>query len=139
MDYLVHYLLSQPQMEYVTIDSTLSIVEQSPGVARFAHPEFGEQAQDCRSRFPELVGFEDQLSAILNRCQNNFKLPGVARSQGESVLVYFDLFVLPLTAEANIAGALIIFLEDVTDRMIREQRLVQAMNELNLKLASQPF
>ncbi len=81
--------------------------------------------------FPELFGVEDLLSEVAKGIQQEFSIKSIGRSHGSNPPLYFDIYAIahPTPSDENY---LILFLEDVTDRMSLEQVLVQATNEKNL-------
>lgn len=124
-------LLSLRGIEYLTVDAALNIVELSSSVQRYADSRF-EVGQACWIGLPELVGIEADLIAVLKESQLKVCYPAIARAQPDGRLIYFDLYALKLDASTFMRGSLILFLEDVSDRLNLEQRLVQGSNELSL-------
>jgi PAS domain S-box-containing protein len=121
-----------------------------------------EVGQDIRIAFPELFGYEEILLAVLTGEQPNFELKAVTRvlkhqqespqtenwtsenpdpcvfsesslgcgiSNEPSPQIYLDIYVNPIQ---NGEDFLMIFVEDVTDKMTLEQVLVQSLNEMHL-------
>lgn len=122
-------------IEYLILDSALTIRKTSPGVDRFSDSPGPIQVNDeVGLAFPELIGVEDLLQEVLEGRQMSFDLKSLSRFTEAGTPVYFDMYVVQ---EEQIQGQhLIVFLEDVTDRMSLEQRLVQATNETNLLLSA---
>lgn len=135
MNALFETLLTLRHMEYVTLDQHWQIVAVSPGGQRFADGAVAmAKGDDCSIHFPELVGAEADLMAVLQGERTSFELHAIARPLPNVSLLYFDL-CLTRVAEPEFAGsALIIFFEDVTKHMALEQCLVQASNEMGLLL-----
>ncbi len=132
MDSLFSRLLALRQMEYMTLDQDFAVVEFSAAVDRFIEsPHTLMPGEDCRTFFPELVGAEEQLMAILAGQQESFELRSIVRAASETLL-YFDLCVTQLNELSFAKGALVLFLENVTRQSTLEQNLVQASNETNL-------
>lgn len=122
-------------MEYLAINRDFIIQETSSGVRRFADcPEQVMKGNDVRVGFPELIGVEDYLTAVLEGRQRSFELKAIGRSANSSPL-YFDLYAVDYQDEKSL-GQLVIFFEDVTQRMALEQTLVQATNETNLLMSA---
>lgn len=137
MKTLATALLIPHHLEYLVINRHLIILEVSSGVQRFADcPEQVVCGNDIRFSFPELIGTEDLLHAIWEGHQESFELKGIGRFHSNHSPLYLDFYVnayqQPETQETN----LIIFFEDVSDRMLLEQRLVQATNETGLLLSA---
>ncbi|HEY9599018.1 MAG TPA: PAS domain S-box protein, partial [Cyanophyceae cyanobacterium] len=128
-------LLAPRRREYLTTDKHFNIVETSLGLQRFV-----EQADDIakgtdiRVAFPELIGLEEILSAIIEGQQDTFELNAIARFFDNGTLLYFDLYFINNPDKKTLKGDLIFFLEDVTEKMVLEQTLVQAANEKSLLL-----
>lgn len=134
-------LLAPRHREYLLINRDGKILETSPGVKRFAE-DFDQvrQGQNICLGFPELIGLETILIDILDERQNNFELKGISRCSVTGESLYFDLYVIkhPLAFDQynpDKPNQLIILLEDVTERMVLEQTLVQATNETRLLLS----
>ncbi len=127
-------LLSLRRIEYLLITQGLEIVLMSPGVNRLAEvSEKVKLGQDVRLSFPELVGTEEILEAIHQGKQDNFEFKGIIRWREATSPLYVDIWI---TKNAQVAdsGDLIVLVEDVTERMVLEQSLVQGANEANLLL-----
>lgn len=142
MNSLFKTLLASRRMEYVILDQHWLIQEISTDVQRFAEGiENLKPGDDCLIGFPELIGAESDLLAVLNGHQPDFALKAMTRVTKGGSLLYFDLRVLKFDV-ANSATSdlpvpsLIVFFEDVTERMSLEQSLVQASNEMSLLLSA---
>ena len=133
MSPLSHQLLVPPHIEYLLVNRDLLILETSPGVERFVEPphEALEGKHICDS-FPELIGIEDFLIAVLEGEQDSFDLKGIARVTENGSTLYFDIYVTLRPREENQDNCLSFFVEDVTERMALEQKLVQVSNENSL-------
>ncbi|EDX76069.1 PAS fold family [Coleofasciculus chthonoplastes PCC 7420] len=134
-------LLVPRHREYLLINRDGKILETSPGVKRFAEDsDQVRQGQNICLGFPELIGLETILIDILDERQDNFELKGISRCSVTGESLYFDLYVIkhPLAFDQynpDKPNQLIILLEDVTERMVLEQTLVQATNETRLLLS----
>ncbi|MGL5064105.1 MAG: PAS domain-containing protein, partial [Microcoleus sp.] len=129
-------LLVPPHLEYLALDNELVVQETSQKVQRFGEPpEEVLQGNDVRIPFPELIGTEEILIDILEGRQDNFELKAIGRVLADNSPLYFDIYITKFT-EAESDSQLIIFFEDVTDRMGLEQTLVQATNEMNILLSA---
>lgn len=131
-------LFAPRHREYLLIDKDGQILETSPGVKRFAEdPNQVSQGQNICLGFPELIGLESILIDILDERQDTFELKGITRCSDTGESLYMDLYVIkhPLAfdpSNPDNQNQLIILLEDVTERMVLEQTLVQATNETSL-------
>ena len=137
MKSLFKHLLAVRHTAYVTLDSALQIVEFSNQAQQFADAAYSLEPQSAFDfSFPELIGMEDDLQAVVQGKQAYFNLYAIARPQIAGNLLYFDLHVLSLakSAEEFPGSSLILLLEDVTERLTLEQKLVQASNEMSLLL-----
>ncbi|MEG3988991.1 adenylate/guanylate cyclase domain-containing protein [Microcoleus sp. S28C3] len=136
MKTLLKKLLVPHHLEYLALDKDFLIQEISLKVQRFADsPEEVVAGNDVRIPFPELVGSEEILIDIFERRLPNFELKAIARVLGNGLQLYFDMYIVEFTDDDNYQR-LIIFFEDVTDRMGLEQTLVQATNEMNILLTT---
>lgn len=116
-------------LEYVILDRELMILGFSDDADRLVG---GEEAlrigESFQFYFPETYGIEDILELIFLGEQESFDIKAISRSSDGNSSLYVDLYFL-----ANLEGSeseeLMVFLEDVTERMNLEQSLVQATNE----------
>ncbi len=136
MNPLFEKLLITRGMEYLIIEGNLLILETSSGVQRFADfPNRFLLGEDVRIGFPELIGVEDFLIDVLEKRQMSFELKAMTRVLENGSLLYINLSVIDYHEE-NDPNQLILFFEDVTERMALEQTLVQSSNEMGLVLST---
>ena len=123
--------------EYLIIDRNFNILEASSGVQQIVDsPEDIVNGNDVRLAFPELFGLEEILSDILDGRQTSFEINAIARSCVRGNPIYLDLYIVKNHYSENSINSLIIFLEDVTQRMVLEQNLVQSSNEKSLLVSA---
>jgi len=128
-------LLLSRQTEYLIIDSQLKILEVSNGLKKFAEfPELAVPGEDIQNSFPELVGSEKLLEEVISGKRESFEYEGVARYSTEKNLLYFNILVISDLDENPQEANLIVLVEDVTEKMVMQQQLIQAANESNLLL-----
>ena len=121
-------------LEYLAVAENFKILSTSQGVRQFAdYSDFAIDGNDVRLGFPELIGFEDTLIAILQGQQDCLDLKGVARLSDNRHPLYINIYVFKDDDSAS-ERRLLIFLEDVTANIVNEQALVQASKETNLLL-----
>lgn len=134
LDKIFNQPSSPRHIEYLAVDENLRIVDTSGGVKEFADPpEQVNKGHDIRDSFPELIGYEDTLFAILQGEQETFTLKGIARSLGqERPPLYIDIYAFAEEEKKIPSAKLVVVLEDATERMVLEQTLVQRVNEANL-------
>ncbi len=130
---LFRKLFRQPLSEYLVLLSSLAIVESSSNAARFAeYPDAVQLGGDARQAFPELIGLEATLAAIVREESPGFELEGLLR---ENRQIYFDLHIVSIELESGDRG-LLMYLQDTTEKMQMRQELVQAANEAQLLLSA---
>ena len=130
-------LLAIRRKEYLTVDREFNILETSMAVQRFAEfPEDVIKGQDVRIGFPELLGLEDILIDILEERQTSFEIQAIARTSDQGTPIYVDLCAVKNHYDEDSNHYLIIFFEEVTERMVLEQNLVQSSNEKSLLLSA---
>ena len=135
MSPLLNKLLSIRKIEYLVVDRDFHICKTSLGVQRLADsPNEVMKGNDVRLGFPELIGMEDILFAIIQGQQDSFELKGIGRFGSQSPALYVDLLIISSQDKENLENQLVLFFEDVTERMIMEQKLVQKSNETSLLL-----
>ncbi|MDW8454900.1 MAG: adenylate/guanylate cyclase domain-containing protein [Oscillatoriaceae cyanobacterium SKYGB_i_bin93] len=122
------------------LNRDLIVLEASSGVQRFAeYPERPLKGKNVCDSFPELIGTEDILIAVLEGQQESFELKSIGRFSESGSPLYFDFYVNVCEiyeSEDNCKNHLVVFIQDVTERMLLEQRLVQATNETSLLLSA---
>lgn len=132
---IVKKLLSN-RYEYLTLDRNFIILDVSPIAQRFAEiPDELQIGNDVRLSFPELIGLEETLLNILEGKQMSFEIKGIARSSEPNPL-YIDLYISDYSDRENCINTLLVLLEDVTERMVLQQSLVQQTNEVRFLLSS---
>lgn len=137
MQKLFNKLLVPLHLEYLIVGRDLLILETSSDVQRFADcPERVFPGQDVRLSFPELIGTEDILMAVLQGEQESFEFKGIGRFPERGFPLYMDFYVNLYRDEETFESWLIILFQDVSDRMTLEQRLVQSTNETGLLLSA---
>ncbi|MBE9097399.1 adenylate/guanylate cyclase domain-containing protein [Tychonema sp. LEGE 07203] len=135
MKTLLKKLLVPHHLEYLALDKDFLIQETSLKVQRFADfPEEVTAGNDVRNPFPELIGTEEILIDIFEGRLPNFEFKAITRILENGSRLYFDMYIVEFSNDDN--QRLIIFFEDVTDRMGLEQTLVQATNEMNILLST---
>ncbi|MEE3715217.1 adenylate/guanylate cyclase domain-containing protein [Tumidithrix elongata RA019] len=150
-------LLLPHHIEYLIVDQNLVIQFASVAIARFVEFEEDiEVGQDIRLAFPELFGYEEILMAIVAGDRANFELKAVTRilenrdvhqqpnlnqdfnssldSENFEIPrinspIYIDIYINKI---ADLSDCLVVFVEEVTDKMALEQALVQSLNEMHL-------
>jgi PAS domain S-box-containing protein len=124
-------------MEYLTLDQEFRLMEMSVGAERFADPAYPlRPGETCHNSFPELIGIEETLEAILQERQADFVLRKIDRSLQNHAPFYFDLSITRLSEQEFNGSSLILFLEDITKRVTLEQSLTQSAHEANLLLST---
>ena len=124
-------LLIVDKREYLILNKDLTIAQASVLASKYAElPEQIVVGQDIRLSFPEFIGLEDTLIALLQQDQSNFVLQSITRHSGKNPPLYFDIDI------KNIDGQLIVFFEDVTELMTLKQSLLQQVNEAEILLSS---
>ena len=124
-----------PHIEYLVIDRNLNIIEVSSNVQKFTdYPDEVVLGKNICLGFPELIGYEDILLTIIQGDYDCLQLKGIARFNTQNEPLYIDIYALNNSYEKYLGNQLIIFLEDVTERMVMNQKLVQITNNITLLL-----
>ncbi|NET89505.1 MAG: PAS domain S-box protein [Kamptonema sp. SIO1D9] len=133
MKHFLPNIITPNHISYILVNRDLIILSYSPGITQFFDSvdelTIGE---DIRNGFPELFGCEEILVAVLDGEQDYFDLKAITRQTFNQENIYFDLYFNKYFDSKNNCNCLIIFLENVTDKMSLEQTLVQATNETQL-------
>ena len=123
--------------EYLVLDKNLIILEASSGSRGFADcPSEVRHKNDVRLAFPELVGLEATLLELIEGQIDSFELTGITRSGIPNYPLYIDLYISGHFDKEAGDSQLIIVFEDVTEKMVLQQTLVQRTNEAALLLSS---
>jgi adenylate cyclase len=132
--HLLAHLSPNRQLEYLAVDRQFNILEMSEGVERFAEdPHEVNLGQDVRFAFPELFGCENVLMDVLEGREKSFNLKAIGRFLDPNHPLYMDILILgDKTNENTLEEQFIFLIEDVTERMVLEQKLVQGYNETSL-------
>lgn len=126
-------LLIPNHMGYIVMDATLAIDHFSADIARYVEvPELLAVGEDLRECFPELYGLEEIFANICAGIEDQFEVKAINRTLDGEQTVYLDLYFRAYSGTAGQGDRLVVFVEDVTDKMALEQTLVQANNETNL-------
>jgi PAS domain S-box-containing protein len=130
-------LLAPRHIEYLSVDANLIILETSRLVGPFAdRPEEVSPGKDVRAGFPELIGSEEVLRAVLSGEKASFELKGIARFVEGNKPFYIDLYISQHQDEITLEPLLLILFEDVTENMVLKQALVQRANEASLLVSA---
>lgn len=130
-------LLAPRHIEYLSVDGNLIILETSRLVRLFAdRPEEVYPGKDVRAGFPELIGSEEVLRAVISGEKASFELKGIARFAEENKPFYIDLYISHHQNEVTLEPLLLILFEDVTENMVLKQALVQRANEASLLVSA---
>jgi PAS domain S-box-containing protein len=137
MNILLSKLLIPRHTEYFIINENFIIQETSPEIKRFADiPTDAIPGADARVSFPELIGIENILMSIIMGRRPSFELKGIARFTDNNSPLYFDIVAVEHEDEQDKSSKLILLIEDVTEKMIMKQSLIQRANEANLLLSA---
>ncbi len=137
MNSLIKKLLSPRRMEYLMISEQFIIQELSYGVKRFAESADAVAiGQDIRLGFPELIGSEHMLTQILWGWNSSLEFKGISRFTELEPPLYADILVVADRQSELVPMSLVVFFEDVTDKMLLEQSLSQRSHEAALLLSS---
>ena len=136
MNSLFTGLFAKKGMAYLLLDENLNITETSGDASRFA--DFGESVMpgdDVRMGFPEFFGVEEDLTSILDGEHTDWLMQGIGRATDTAFPIYFDIYVTGYKPDAETdEKRLAVVLEDVTERLEMEQKLLQSANRANLLL-----
>lgn len=135
MNSLFTNILSLRRIEYLIVNEHWKIIELSSKANLLAtNSQEVQIGKDIRMGFPELIGVEVIASDIIAGKQKTFELKGVARTQKSLNPIYIDICIANNIKDNQYSNELLIVVEDVTEKMVLEQTLVQGANEANLLL-----
>ncbi|MBU7581511.1 MAG: PAS domain S-box protein [Nostoc sp. TH1S01] len=121
------------KFEYLELDVHFCIIDKSEQVQRFAlQPTAVKFGTDIRIGFPEFVGQEDILQSIIQGQQEIFELEAIRRNRENQPDIYINIYIIGETQEKLSDRKLMIFFEDVTDKIKIKQELLKITNTTNL-------
>jgi len=134
MNPLLNEIVNPKGLEFLTLDHSLRIAQMSEGVSRFAEQhEILTVGADVRNGFPELVGAESELYSMLRHGQGTWHLRGLERCSSNNTSVWISIAIEPLVRPPA-SDNLLMMVEDITDAMRVEQKILQQSNEALLLL-----
>jgi diguanylate cyclase (GGDEF)-like protein len=126
----VYYDLRQFAFAY--IGSDLRLIRYSEPFLYFIDNDSGTiEGQRIDHLFLPLVGAEHELQNILVGRQREYALQRISTQRRDNALLYFNFRVVS-ASEAEPDKGLILMVENITERSILEQKIVQQRNELEL-------
>ncbi len=135
---LMQKFIKAKAIEYIVIDRNLKVQYISPLCQDYCdYPKNLEINQGVREAFPELIGLETVIKNIIDGKLEAFELCTVARSVNTRRPKYINFYFMAdyETQEKSEKDSLLfIFLEDNSEQIIYQQRLVQTANESFLLL-----
>ncbi|MBD2511222.1 PAS domain S-box protein [Nostoc muscorum FACHB-395] len=136
-DQLLDRIFNKPSLpdkfEHLELDDHFCIINKSEQVQRFADsPEEVIQGKDIRLSFPEFIGLEKILQAILRGEQQLFDLEAIGRRSNQKY-IYMNIYIIGNHNENKFRNKLIVFIEDVTNKFILKQNLAQQTYEEKLR------
>jgi PAS domain S-box-containing protein len=133
MDLPIENLLHRSRVEYLIVDHSLHITGISDGVARLAYDAASLRLNcDVRLSFPELVGAEEDLQAILRGERTSYGIRGVCRSSEPGDPLYVSVTVERRRDGRTSTPELVVMVEDVTEWMCEVQKRTQTANDAAL-------
>jgi PAS domain S-box-containing protein len=127
----MEHLLVPDGIEYLVLASDLKIVSMSGGISLFADdPKYTRVGEDVRLGFPELIGLEETIEAIVKGERKSFLLKSIARFIDPQTPLYLSLSL------KKWRDNILIYLQDVTELMTLKQSLIQRANESEFLLNS---
>ncbi|ABU59649.1 histidine kinase [Roseiflexus castenholzii DSM 13941] len=128
---LIDMLSREHRCAYLVVDRSFRTRSIGGYLHLFAdqQPHIGDSLFDA---FPELIGNEAILNAILAGNVSRLHLPHVNRDGAHGEVRYLDLLTLPhINAHGQIDG-LVQTITDITDQSVIQQAHIQQRNELSL-------
>ncbi len=121
------FILRHLGMEYAWFDAGLRLRWHTPGLGRWLwEPIESIEGRHIGNLFPELVGSEEMLDALLAGKQASIAIQRIHRRAADGAPAYITLEALPYR------DGILLLVRDVTEEGRLEQRITQARNELSL-------
>jgi PAS domain S-box-containing protein len=124
-------------LEYLKVDEHWRIQEISDGVQRFViAPDTLQLGQDIRQFLPELIEYELDLMSVLAQETPHFQLKKISRLVLNQPPIYFDLWAIasPASPEGDRPNQWVMFLEDVTESILRAEQIIKQDKQINFLL-----
>ncbi len=132
---IAQILLSTRSIAFARTDRDLKIQETGGSAEVLYSSGEAPQMSENQSLFdlsPELIGFEDELEAILNGSAEHHYLDLVNRGEAGKDTTYVLLQSFPVRSAAKTITGILHIIEDVSELGHYRQRLTQQRNELML-------
>ncbi|OCQ95769.1 adenylate/guanylate cyclase [Nostoc sp. MBR 210] len=121
------------KFEYLELDVHFRILDKSEQVHRFAmYPNAVMSGTDIRVAFPEFVGKEDTLKSIIQGQQEIFELEIIRHTPETQSNIYINIYIIGEHQEKSPVKKLMVFLEDVTEKIKTKQDLSKITNATNI-------
>ncbi|ALF54922.1 adenylate/guanylate cyclase [Nostoc piscinale CENA21] len=121
------------KFEYLELDVHFRIVDKSEQVHLFAmYPNAVMFGTDIRVAFPEFVGKEDILKSIIQGQQEIFELEIIRHTPETQSNIYINIYIICEHQEKSPVKKLMVFLEDVTEKIKIKQDLSKITNATNI-------
>lgn len=126
---LTQYALNYLNIGLVRADTTLKVLEWTPGATRFAAQPIavGSKLTDV---FPALATLSEMLTALLMAASDSFDLHKISHYQTDGSLVYFSLSLLRAFDDQTNQPQILGIVRDMTAEAMLEQGLTQQRDEL---------
>jgi diguanylate cyclase (GGDEF)-like protein/PAS domain S-box-containing protein len=129
MMFFIQQILA-PFLEYLICDADWKIQHCSLGIQTlFLNGRCSHSEVDIRQVWPELMGLEEVMTAVLTGERPCFELDGIQRTPQ-----YFDLYLLQYPQPHKTPPSLLVMVRDSTEKMVLEQKLGQVAKEASLAL-----
>jgi len=126
-------ILRDKHIGYAIFDADGTLVEQNfKACAYFAEVELRTRESNLWALFPELVGSEDVVRALLARERRGFVLENVNKIEPGGDVRYYRLYFSRLRDARERQACLLCLIEEVTESALLQQRARQSEYELQL-------
>ncbi|MCI0699305.1 sigma-54-dependent Fis family transcriptional regulator [candidate division KSB1 bacterium] len=133
MDQFIQKILTEQQVGFAVIDRQMRVEQYNDVFARFI--QSGEEAANGKrldELYPEMVGLEETLNALLESPEQSFELPCVNRQGLAGEMCFLDFKLNSLRDQAEAEPRLLFMVADKTKQYQMQQQLVQQKHELLL-------
>ena len=123
MNFIFEKKIDPGELEYLIVDSRLTILEISSGVRRFAvRPHEVRVGSDARRCFPELKGVEAMLIAILEGRQKSCQFQEISRTDERGSRLYLDIYISKDRSATLDKNQLVVLFEESADSRVDSSR-----------------
>ncbi|MBN1350807.1 sigma-54-dependent Fis family transcriptional regulator [candidate division KSB1 bacterium] len=132
----IEQIFHEKKIAYAIFDQDLLLAECSHNFTRIIQNVSTGSRISAWEIFPELVGSEDRVNAVLSGNKKRFQLEKISKLTTDKAPFYYEIILLPVREKVYGAKRLLIIVTDTTAETSLEQAIRQQKYEIELLQAS---